>query len=129
MKFGESAQEEEKQNIKTLGVSKLVDINHMTKINIEKDRIKFENLYKSFFAEIKNITEFNISKNQVSISRLGALKIDPAEVELKLDGNFKVIFWDGYSMSDIYETKDYLEAQKIFKKYAKKLAKNIRSFQ
>ena len=44
----------------------MVDIIHMTKTSINKDKIKFHNLHKSFFSELKN-TSCDITHNHVII--------------------------------------------------------------
>ena len=55
---------------------------------------------------------------------------DPASVELELkkDDIYSIYYWDGYSLADTYQTKDYSSAIKHYKKYAKKLAKNLRRY-
>ena len=60
----------------------------MTKTNINKDQIKFENLYKSFFSDIKN-TSFLISSDSVVIQADSKNNSDPASVELSFkDDNY-----------------------------------------
>mgnify|MGYP001182433063 FL=1 len=100
----------------------------MTKININRDKVKFENLYKSFFNDITN-TAFIISDNSVAISQNIKSNLDPASVELKFEKDEYVIyFWDGYSLAEKFTEKNYESALKTFKKFAKKLAKNLRRF-
>jgi len=43
----------------------------------------------------------------------------------KIDGLYQVIFWDGYSQSEIIETLTEKDAAKTLKRFMKKLAKNI----
>ena len=46
-----------------------------------------------------------------------------------LNNNFYIVYyWDGYSLADRYESDDYKSAILEFKKFAKKLAKNLRKF-
>ena len=72
----------------------------MTKTNINKDQIKFENLYKSFFSDIKN-TSFLISSDSVVIQSDSKSNSDPASVELSFkDDNYLIYFWDGYSLAE-----------------------------
>ena len=104
------------------------DINHMTIQNIEKDKIKFKNLYKSFFSDLLQ-TDIEISSNQVSIFEKSDDNSDPASVELQCKSDtYLVAFWDGYSLAETFETKHYNDALSKYKKFAKKLAKNLRRF-
>ena len=101
----------------------------MTKTNISEDKIKFINLHKSFFNDLKN-TSCEVSDNKVSIFENSNENADPASVELEIknDGLFSIYYWDGYSLADTYQTTDYSSAIKHYKKYAKKLAKNLRRY-
>ena len=100
----------------------------MTNQNIENDKIKFQNLYKSFFTDLKN-TSIEINTDKVSITEISATNSDPAAVELQYkQEQFCVSFWDGYSLAEIYETKHYKDALTKYKKFAKKLAKNLRRY-
>ena len=66
----------------------------MTKISINKDKIKFSNLHKSFFSELKN-TMCDVSGDQVTIYDSSKKNSDPACVELKIkDTLYEVYFWD-----------------------------------
>ena len=100
----------------------------MTKTNINKDQIKFENLHKSFFSDIKN-TSCLISSDSVVIQADSKNNSDPASVELSLkDDNYLIYFWDGYSLAEKTTVKSYENALVVFKKFAKKLAKNLRRY-
>ena len=100
----------------------------MTKTNINKDQIKFENLYKSFFSDIKN-TSFLISSDSVVIQSDSKSNSDPASVELRFkDDNYLIYFWDGYSLAEKTTVQSYENALVVFKKFAKKLAKNLRRY-
>ena len=100
----------------------------MTKININKDQIKFENLHKSFFSDIKN-TSCLISNDSVVIHADSKNNSDPASVELSFkDDNYLIYFWDGYSLAEKTTVKSYENALVVFKKFAKKLAKNLRRY-
>jgi hypothetical protein len=100
----------------------------MTKTNINKDQIKFENLHKSFFSDIKN-TSCLISSDSVVIQADSKNNSDPASVELSFkDDNYLIYFWDGYSLAEKTTVKSYENALVVFKKFAKKLAKNLRRF-
>ena len=98
----------------------------MTKTNINKDQIKFENLHKSFFSDIKN-TSCLISSDSVVIQSDSKSNSDPASVELSFkDDNYLIYFWDGYSLAEKTTVQSYENALVVFKKFAKKLAKNLR---
>ena len=100
----------------------------MTKTNINKDQIKFENLHKSFFSDIKN-TSCLISNDSVVIQADSKSNPDPASVELSLkDDNYLIYFWDGYSLAEKTNAQSYENALVVFKKFAKKLAKNLRRY-
>ena len=100
----------------------------MTKTNINKDQIKFENLYKSFFSDIKN-TSCLISSDSVVIQSDSKSNSDPASVELSFkDDNYLIYLWDGYSLAEKTTVQSYENALVVFKKFAKKLAKNLRRY-
>jgi|TARA_A100001388_G_scaffold34359_1_gene21987 hypothetical protein len=100
----------------------------MTKTNINKDQIKFENLHKSFFSDIKN-TSCLISSDSVVIKSDSKSNTDPASVELIFkDDNYLIYFWDGYSLAEKTTLQSYENALVVFKKFAKKLAKNLRRY-
>jgi len=100
----------------------------MTKTNINKDQIKFENLHKSFFSDIKN-TSCLISSDSVVIQADSKSNSDPASVELSFkEDNYLIYFWDGYSLAEKTTVKSYENALVVFKKFAKKLAKNLRKY-
>ena len=100
----------------------------MTKTNINKEQIKFENLHKSFFSDIKN-TSCLISSDSVVIKSDSKSNTDPASVELIFkDDNYLIYFWDGYSLAEKTTLQSYENALVVFKKFAKKLAKNLRRY-
>ena len=90
----------------------------MTKTNINKDQIKFENLHKSFFSDIKN-TSCLISSDSVVIQADSKSNSDPASVELSFkDDNYLIYFWDGYSLAEKTTVQSYENALVVFKKFA-----------
>ena len=100
----------------------------MIKTNISEDKIKFYNLHKSFFSDLYN-TSCEVFDNKVIIFENSNENADPASVELELkDDIYRIYYWDGYSLADTYQTKDYSSAIKHYKKYAKKLAKILRKY-
>ena len=95
----------------------------MTNQNIEKDQIKFENLFKSFFADLPN-TSICISNNKIVIQEVSDENSDPASVDLELKNEkYIVYFWDGYSQSEVIEVTTEKDAVKTLKRFLKKLIK------
>ena len=94
----------------------------MTNQNIEKDKIKFENLYKSFFADLPN-TSICISDNKIVIQEVSEENSDPASVDLELKNEkYIVYFWDGYSLAEkIYKI---ISVENLYKK----IHNNTRNF-
>ena len=100
----------------------------MTKTNIKANHIKIENLYKSMFSEIKQ-TSLNLSDEKVEIIHLDDKIQDPAKVDLsETKFGYVIGYWDGYSLSEIEESSDLMKALRIFKRYAKKMAKNLKRY-
>ena len=100
----------------------------MTKTNLKANHIRIENLYKSMFSEVKN-TSIDIRDDKVEIIHLNEQNQDPSIIELSETKICYVIsYWDGYSLSENEESGDIMKALKIFKRYAKKMAKNLKKF-
>ena len=100
----------------------------MIKTNINRDKIKFENLHKSLFCDLKN-TNCIILENSVVIYTDSKTNSDPASVELSIkDDEYLIYFWDGYSLAEKITENNYDNALLVFKKFAKKLARNLRRY-
>ena len=100
----------------------------MTKTNLKANHIRIENLYKSMFSEVKN-TSIDLRDDKVEITHLNEQNQDPAIIELsETKFGYIISYWDGYSLSETEESNDIMKALKIFKKYAKKMAKNLKKF-
>ena len=100
----------------------------MTKINLKANHITIENLYKSMFSEVKH-TSIDLRDDKIEIMHLDEKNQDPAIIELsETKIGYVVSYWDGYSLSETEESDDILKALKIFKRYAKKMAKNLKKF-
>ena len=100
----------------------------MTKTNLKANHIRIENLYKSMFSEVKN-TSIDLRDDKVEIIHLNEQNQDPAIIELsETKFGYIISYWDGYSLSETEESSDIMKALKIFKKYAKKMAKNLKKF-
>ena len=100
----------------------------MTKTNLKANHIRIENLYKSMFSEVKN-TSIDLRDDKVEIAHLNEQNQDPAIIELsETKFGYIISYWDGYSLSETEESSDIMKALKIFKKYAKKMAKNLKKF-
>ena len=100
----------------------------MTKTNISEDKIKFINLHKSFFNDLNNTT-CEVSDSKVIILESSGQNPDPACVEINFNNDqYTLYYWDGYSLAEKDTTSSYIDALVKFKKYSKKLAKNLRRF-
>ena len=104
------------------------DIIHMIKTNIKSNHIRIENLYKSMFSEVES-TLIRLNDNYVEITHIDKNNEDSAILELReVQSNYIISYWDGYSLSETEESKDLSKALKIFKRYSKKMAKNLKRF-
>ena len=100
----------------------------MTKTNLKANHIKIENLFKSMFSEVQN-TSIDIKDDRVEIMHLDEENQDSANIELsETKSGYIISYWDGYSLSENEESGDLIKALKIFKRYAKKMAKNLKKF-
>jgi hypothetical protein len=100
----------------------------MTKTNLKINRIRIENLYKSMFSDLKN-TSINFKDDRIEILHLDKSNQDAAIIDLQeTEQGYIINYWDGYSLSETEETRDATKALKIFKRYAKKMAKNLKRY-
>jgi|TARA_E500000081_G_C6116310_1_gene345381 hypothetical protein len=100
----------------------------MTKTNLKTNHIKIENLYKSIFSDVGN-TSINLRDDRVEIIHLDESNQDPAIIDIhEAKLGYIVNYWDGYSLSETEESLDLIKALKIFKRYAKKMAKNLKRY-
>ena len=100
----------------------------MTKTNLKANHIRIENLYKSMFSEVKD-TVIDLRDDKIEIIHLNNQNQDPAIIELtETKFGYTISYWDGYSLSETEESSDLIRALKIFKRYAKKMAKNLKKF-
>ena len=84
-----------------------------------------KNLFKSYFANHQN-AKIKINDKEITIYFLDDKNNDSASLDLKkIDGLYQVIFWDGYSQSEIIENVTEKDVAKTLKRFMKKLAKNI----
>jgi len=103
----------------------LEDIIHMINTNIKNSSIRIENLFKSIFSNIPNIA-IHLADNAVTIRHIDTINIDSASIEIiESDYGYRISYWDGYSLAEEEIQKDLNKALKVFKRYAKKLAKNL----
>ena len=128
IRYGEREPGEEKLNILVYEILKLEDIIHMIKTNIKSNHIRIENLYKSMFSEVES-TLIRLNDNYVEIIHIDKNNEDSAILELReVQSSYIISYWDGYSLSETEESKDLSKALKIFKRYSKKMAKNLKRF-
>ena len=106
----------------------LEDITRMINTNIKNSSIRIENLFKSIFSNIPN-TSIHFTDNSVIIRHSDTTNIDSASIEIiEIDHSYRISYWDGYSLAEEEAQKDLNKALKVFKRYAKKLAKNLLRF-
>ena len=106
----------------------LEDIIHMINTNIKNSSIRIENLFKSIFLNIPN-TSIHFKDNSAIIRHSDTINIDSASIEIiEKDYGYKISYWDGYSLAEEEAQKDLNKALKVFKRYAKKLAKSLIRF-
>jgi hypothetical protein len=100
----------------------------MINTNIKNSSIRIENLFKSIFSNIPN-TSIHFKDNSAIIRHNDAINIDSASIEIiEKDYGYKISYWDGYSLAEEDTQKDLNKSLKVFKRYAKKLAKNLLRF-
>ena len=80
------------------------------------------------FSEVKH-TSIDLRDDKIEIMHLDEKNQDPAIIELsETKLGYVISYWDGYSLSETEESIDLMKALKIFKRYAKKMAKNLSRF-
>ena len=83
-----------------------------------------KNLIGSFYQP-----DLVISDTKVLIYESSSINPDPASVQIEISASSYVIYyWDGYSLAEKIDTDSYSKALIQFKKFAKKLAKNLKRF-
>ena len=100
----------------------------MINTNIKNSHQRIENLFKSIFADVPN-TSISLNDESVIIEHKDQSNPDAASIEIiKIDEIYKVSYWDGYSLAEDKSEKDLNKALKIFKRFSKKMAKNLIRF-
>ena len=100
----------------------------MINTNIKNSHQRIENLFKSIFADVPN-TSISLNDESVIIEHKDQSNPDAASIEIiKIEEIYKVSYWDGYSLAEDESEKDLNKALKIFKRFSKKMAKNLTRF-
>ena len=100
----------------------------MINTNIKNSHQRIENLFKSIFADVPN-TLISLNDESVIIEHKDQSNPDAASIEIiKIEEIYKVSYWDGYSLAEDESEKDINKALKIFKRFSKKMAKNLIRF-
>ena len=74
-------------------------------------------------------TSIVLNDKNVVIRYIDPTNSDAASLELtEEEKGYSINYWDGYSLAESEEDKDLKKALKIFKRLAKKMAKNLRRF-
>ena len=80
------------------------------------------------FSDVSN-TSLNFQDDRVEIVHTDKNNQDPAIIDLQeTELGYVINYWDGYSLSETEETIDLIKALKIYKRYAKKMAKNLKRY-
>ena len=100
----------------------------MINTNIKNSHQRIENLFRSIFADVPN-TSISLNDQSVIIEHKDQTNPDAASIEIiKIEEIYKVSYWDGYSLAEDESEKDLNKALKIFKRFSKKMAKNLIRF-
>ena len=100
----------------------------MINTNIKNSHQRIENLFRSIFADVPN-TSISLNDESVIIEHKDQSNPDAASIEIiKIEEIYKVSYWDGYSLAEDESEKDLNKALKIFKRFSKKMAKNLIRF-
>ena len=100
----------------------------MINTNIKNSHQRIENLFKSIFADVPN-TSISLNDESVIIEHKDQSNPDAASIEIiKIEEIYKVSYWDGYSLAEDESEKNLNKALKIFKRFSKKMAKNLIRF-
>ena len=100
----------------------------MINTNIKNSHQRIENLFRSIFADVPN-TSISLNDQSVIIEHKDQSNPDAASIEIiKIEEIYKVSYWDGYSLAEDESEKDLNKALKIFKRFSKKMAKNLTRF-
>jgi hypothetical protein len=74
-------------------------------------------------------TSIVLNDKNIIIRCIDLTNSDAASLELsEEEEGYSINYWDGYSLAESEEAKDLKRALKIFKRLAKKMAKNLRRF-
>ena len=100
----------------------------MINTNIKNSHQRIENLFRSIFADVPN-TSISLNDESVIIEHKDQSNPDAASIEIiRIKEIYKVSYWDGYSLAEDESEKDLNKALKIFKRFSKKMAKNLIRF-
>ena len=100
----------------------------MINTNIKNSHQRIENLFRSIFADVSN-TSISLNDESVIIEHKDQSNPDAASIEIiKIEEIYKVSYWDGYSLAEDESEKNLNKALKIFKRFSKKMAKNLIRF-
>ena len=96
--------------------------------NIKNSHQRIENLFRSILTDVPN-TSISLNDESVIIEHKVQSNPDAASIEIiKIEEIYKVSYWDGYSLAEDESEKDLNKALKIFKRFSKKMAKNLIRF-
>ena len=100
----------------------------MIRTNIKSNHIQIENLCKSIFSDMDSI-KYSLEDKKILVHHNDSTNTDAASIEfVEYEDKFIVTYWDGYSLAEDFESNNIKDALKVFKRFSKKLYKNIYRF-
>lgn len=106
----------------------MADITHMIRTNLKSNHIQIENLCKSIFSDMDSI-KYNLEDKKIIVHHNDSTNPDAASIEfVEYEDKFSITYWDGYSLAEDFESNNIKDALKAFKRFSKKLYKNISRF-
>ena len=73
--------------------------------------------------------KYSLEDKKILVHHNDSTNTDAASIEfVEYEDKFIVTYWDGYSLAEDFESNNIKDALKVFKRFSKKLYKNISRF-
>lgn len=73
--------------------------------------------------------KYRLEDKKILVHHNDSSNPDAASIEfVEYENKFSVVYWDGYSLAEDFESNNIKDALKAFKRFLKKLQKNISRF-
>ena len=73
--------------------------------------------------------KYNLEDKKIIVHHNDSINPDAASIEfVEYEDKFSITYWDGYSLAEDFESNNIKDALKAFKRFSKKLYKNISRF-